>query len=142
MGLVSAGRMAEADGYVGYMEPYATSHEALDEDRAFQQEVVNAAQTLGNAVRLARLGRLDNPGGGLVSPSRNRIQCGPAPPEQGLVLRGATIRAPVRKRCRAQGHLDLVVRTSADISRQRHRRKNADRRLLPSMRHWCTLPKF
>ena len=38
MGLVSAGRMAEADGYVGYMEPYATSHEALDEDRAFQRK--------------------------------------------------------------------------------------------------------
>jgi multimeric flavodoxin WrbA len=37
MGLVSAGRMAEAHGYVGYMNPYATSHEALDEDRAFQQ---------------------------------------------------------------------------------------------------------
>jgi hypothetical protein len=61
MGLVSAGSMAEADGYVGYMEPYATSHEALDEDRAFQQEAVNAARALGNAVRLARAGRLDNP---------------------------------------------------------------------------------
>jgi multimeric flavodoxin WrbA len=68
MGLVSAGRMAEADGYVGYMEPYATSHEALDEDRAFQQEVVNAARVLGNAVRLARAGRLDNPAAGLVEP--------------------------------------------------------------------------
>jgi len=53
---------------VGYMEPYATSHGALDEDRAFQQEVVNAARVLGNAVRLARAGRLDNPAAGLVEP--------------------------------------------------------------------------
>ena len=30
MSLISAGRMAEADGYVGYMAPYATSHRALD----------------------------------------------------------------------------------------------------------------
>src|SRR5438477_7064067 len=43
MSLISAGRFAEADGYIGYMEPYATSHEALDEDLAFQQEVQNAA---------------------------------------------------------------------------------------------------
>jgi multimeric flavodoxin WrbA len=68
MGLVSAGRMAEADGYVGYMEPYATSHEALDEDCAFQQEAVNAARALGSAVRLARTGRLDDPAAGLVEP--------------------------------------------------------------------------
>ena len=51
MSLISAGRFAEADGYVGYMEPYATSHGALDEDRAFQQEVRNAAHALGNAVK-------------------------------------------------------------------------------------------
>jgi hypothetical protein len=68
MGLVSAGRTAEADGYVGYMEPYATSHHALDQDRAFQQQVVNAAKALGNAVRLARAGRLDDPAEGLVDP--------------------------------------------------------------------------
>ena len=65
MGLISAGRMAEADGYVGYMEPYATSHGALDEDRPFQQETVNAARALGNAVLLARAGRLDNPATGI-----------------------------------------------------------------------------
>jgi hypothetical protein len=26
MSLISAGRAGEIDGYVGYMEPYATSH--------------------------------------------------------------------------------------------------------------------
>jgi len=29
MRLISAGRFAEADGYVGYMEPYAASHQAV-----------------------------------------------------------------------------------------------------------------
>jgi hypothetical protein len=32
------------------MEPYATSHEALDKDEAFQQQTRNAARALGNAV--------------------------------------------------------------------------------------------
>lgn len=69
MQLISAGRFAELDGYVGYMEPYATSHRDLDEDREFQQEVQNAAHALGNAVRLARSGRLEEPGTGLVDPN-------------------------------------------------------------------------
>jgi multimeric flavodoxin WrbA len=34
MSLISAGGMAETDGYIGYMRPYATAHEALDEDKA------------------------------------------------------------------------------------------------------------
>jgi hypothetical protein len=49
MSLISAGGMAETDGYIGYMEPYATSHQALDKDEDFQQEVVNVARALGNA---------------------------------------------------------------------------------------------
>jgi hypothetical protein len=40
--LVQATRTAELDGYIGYMEPYATSHEALDKD--FQQATRNAAR--------------------------------------------------------------------------------------------------
>ncbi|RTE91698.1 flavodoxin family protein [Bradyrhizobium sp. LVM 105] len=69
MQLISAGRFAELDGYVGYMEPYATSHRELDEDGEFQQEVRNAAHALGNAVRLARSGRLQDPGDGLADPN-------------------------------------------------------------------------
>ena len=53
MHLISAGGLAETDGYIGYMEPYATSHQALDEDWAFQEEVRNAARALGSAVKLA-----------------------------------------------------------------------------------------
>ncbi|MHC2439965.1 multimeric flavodoxin WrbA [Bradyrhizobium sp. USDA 4451] len=68
MGLLSSGRTGEADGYVGYMEPYATSHQALDRDAAFQQEVVNVARALGNAVQLARAGKLENPGADISDP--------------------------------------------------------------------------
>ena len=68
MRLISAGSMAECDGYVGYMKPYATSHESLDDDAAFQENVRNAARTLGVAVRLARAGHLDNPAEGLRDP--------------------------------------------------------------------------
>ena len=44
--MISAGTLAEKDGYIGYEEPYATSHQALDEDDAFQQDVRSAALTL------------------------------------------------------------------------------------------------
>jgi multimeric flavodoxin WrbA len=67
--LISSGRFAEADAYVGYMEPYATSHQALDEDQAFQQEAENAARALGHAVKLARTGKLADPGYGLADPN-------------------------------------------------------------------------
>jgi multimeric flavodoxin WrbA len=69
MSLISAGRTSQADGYVGYMESYATSHAALDEDREFQEETVNVARALGNAVKLARAGKFENPAEGLVDPN-------------------------------------------------------------------------
>ena len=69
MPLISAGRPGEADGYIGYMEPYATSHQALDEDRDFRTRCSNAARALVNAVKLARAGRLENPAEGLVDPN-------------------------------------------------------------------------
>ena len=68
MSLISAGGRAEADGYIGYMEPYATSHQALDEDKAFQAEVLNVARALGNAVKLHRAGKYENTGERLVDP--------------------------------------------------------------------------
>jgi hypothetical protein len=68
LALVSAGARAETDGYVGYMRPYATSHAALDEDTAFQEQVRNVARTIGRAVILAREGRFDQPGEGLRDP--------------------------------------------------------------------------
>jgi multimeric flavodoxin WrbA len=68
MALVSAGGRAETDGYIGYMKPYATSHAALDEDTAFQEEVRNVARALGRAVVLAREGHFRQPGEGLREP--------------------------------------------------------------------------
>jgi multimeric flavodoxin WrbA len=57
MQLEPAGREAELDRYIGYWEPYATSHEALDRDVAMMGEVRNAAQTLVEAVKLKRSGK-------------------------------------------------------------------------------------
>src|SRR4030095_6271761 len=58
MGVVPAGRAALVDSYVVYYKPYATSHDELDDDKGFQEEVRNAARTLVNAVRLLRRGEL------------------------------------------------------------------------------------
>jgi hypothetical protein len=69
MSLISAGAIAETDGYIGYMEPYATSHRALDEDAAFQEEVRNVARALGKAVKLSRAGHYQDPGKGLTDPN-------------------------------------------------------------------------
>jgi multimeric flavodoxin WrbA len=69
MSLISAGGKAETDGYIGYMGPYATSHQALDQDTAFQDDVKNVARTLGNAVKLAMAGKYQDPGRGLVDPN-------------------------------------------------------------------------
>jgi multimeric flavodoxin WrbA len=62
MSLVQAGHAATIDRYVGYYEPYATSHDALDRDEALHTEVRNAAKILIEAVRLARAGKLPQPG--------------------------------------------------------------------------------
>ena len=61
MGLIGAGHLSQLGRYVGYMEPYATSHEALDRDTAIQEETRNAARTLIEAVRLMRRGELKQP---------------------------------------------------------------------------------
>ena len=50
MDLAPAGPLAELDRYIGYWEPYATSHLALDKDQAMQGEVRNAARTLRDAI--------------------------------------------------------------------------------------------
>jgi multimeric flavodoxin WrbA len=57
MELIPAGAMGEVGRYIGYWEPYATSHEALDRDLAVQEEVRNAARTLLEAVRAVRSGK-------------------------------------------------------------------------------------
>lgn len=56
------------DRYVGYYEPYATSHDALDQDLAFQEEVRNSARILVEAVGLQRAGKLPRLGRNLRDP--------------------------------------------------------------------------
>jgi multimeric flavodoxin WrbA len=58
MSLIPAGSAAIIDRYVGYYEPYATSHDALDRDAALVEEVRNAARTLAAAVVRVRGGEL------------------------------------------------------------------------------------
>jgi multimeric flavodoxin WrbA len=68
MQLEQAGTRATVDRYIGYYEPYATSHEALDRDTAVQQEVRNLARVLVEAVRQKRDGLRPNPGDRLTDP--------------------------------------------------------------------------
>ncbi len=68
MQLIPAGASAAMGRYIGYYGPYATSHEALDEDSALQEEVRNAARALVSAVRLMRKGKLQPPDKDLEEP--------------------------------------------------------------------------
>ena len=68
MHLQPAGRNALLDRYIGYWEPYATSHEALDADLAMQGEVRNAAATLAQAILDKRAGNLPAAGMDLHEP--------------------------------------------------------------------------
>lgn len=68
MKLTPAGPDAEIDRYIGYWEPYATSHDALDRDKDIQAEVRIAAEELARAIRARREGRLVTTYDGLESP--------------------------------------------------------------------------
>ena len=58
MGLIDAGQPALLDRFIGYYEPYATSHETLDRDVAVQQEARNVALAVAHAVKELRTGTL------------------------------------------------------------------------------------
>lgn len=68
MGLIDAGNQSRLDRYIGYYEPYATSHDALDGDGGMQEETRNAARALVEAVRRLRAGELQPPDAGLRTP--------------------------------------------------------------------------
>jgi multimeric flavodoxin WrbA len=61
IGLVQAGAKGALDRYIGYYQPYATSHDALDRDLDVQQEVRNAALSLVETVRRIRKGGCPEP---------------------------------------------------------------------------------
>jgi multimeric flavodoxin WrbA len=58
MGMIDAGAVAKLDRYIGYFEPYFNSHDALDKDKAVQEEVRNVARAVVGAVKALRAGRL------------------------------------------------------------------------------------
>jgi hypothetical protein len=58
MGFIDAGTQARLDRYIGYFEPYATSHDVLDKDIAVQAETRNVALAVAKAVVELRAGRL------------------------------------------------------------------------------------
>jgi len=68
MGLVAAGSISLLDRYIGYYEPYATSHDDLDKETALFEEVANVARAISEAIRDQRQGRLSQPGKKLKTP--------------------------------------------------------------------------
>jgi len=68
MKLIPAGRTAEIDTWIGWYEPYATSHDDLDKDTDLFVEVQNAALALANMVTLVRTGKYVAPDKGIHDP--------------------------------------------------------------------------
>ncbi len=60
MGLIDAGEAARLDRFIGYYQPYSTSHECLDRDVPVQQEARNVALAVAHAVKELRAGTLTN----------------------------------------------------------------------------------
>ena len=58
MGFIDAGAQARLDRFIGYYEPYATSHDTLDRDLPMQEETRNVAHAVAKAVAELRAGRL------------------------------------------------------------------------------------
>ncbi len=68
MELVPAAPVTAIDRYIGYYEPYATSHDALDRDTAIQEEVRNVARSLVATIAATRDGRYVEPDAGVRDP--------------------------------------------------------------------------
>lgn len=68
MGLVDAGDQARLDRYIGYYEPYATSHDSLDADQGVQEETRNVARAVVRYARALRSGELHVETGELPRP--------------------------------------------------------------------------
>jgi len=68
--MIPAGPTAGIDRFVGYYEPYATSHDDLDRDVAFQEETRNTALELVETVRQIRSGQYRRPDEKLEEPRK------------------------------------------------------------------------
>jgi multimeric flavodoxin WrbA len=58
MGLIDAGAQARLDRFIGYYEPYATSHDELDRDTALEEEVRNVGRAVARVAQALRRGEL------------------------------------------------------------------------------------
>jgi multimeric flavodoxin WrbA len=70
MGLIPAGHLALVNRYVGYLAPYATSHDDLDKDKASQEDLRNVVRAVVQAVKQLRHGALQEPDRGLTEPRK------------------------------------------------------------------------
>ncbi|MBI4274771.1 MAG: flavodoxin family protein [Rhizobiales bacterium] len=61
IGMIPAGHQSSLDRYIGYLTPYATSHDDLDADEGLHEEVRNMARALIQAVKQLRRGELKAP---------------------------------------------------------------------------------
>jgi len=68
-GLIEAGSKSQVDRYIGYYEPYATSHTALDRDEAIFEETRHAIRSLAERVQQLRSG-ITPPGTRLRTPRK------------------------------------------------------------------------
>jgi multimeric flavodoxin WrbA len=68
MGLTAAGTKARLERFIGYYEPYATSHQSLDKDKAILAEATNVAKAVAQAVTALRAAKLTQPDRGLSDP--------------------------------------------------------------------------
>ncbi len=59
MGLVGSGAKSRLDRFIGYYEPYATSHASPDRDTALQREVANVAEAVVTSVQQVRAGQTE-----------------------------------------------------------------------------------
>jgi hypothetical protein len=58
MGFLSSGAQSRIGRYIGYFEPYATSHQSLDQDLCVMEETRNVARCIANAIEALRAGKL------------------------------------------------------------------------------------
>jgi len=68
IGMVQAGASAALDTWIGWYQPYATSHEDLDKDQDLFTEINNAALSLAHMVAQLRTGKYQAPDEDLRDP--------------------------------------------------------------------------
>ena len=68
IGMIQAGPSAALDTWIGWYQPYATSHEDLDKDKDLFTEINNVALSLANMVAQLRAGKYQAPDRDLHDP--------------------------------------------------------------------------